>query len=100
VPECCLGFVFRTDVCFFLFRPSADKKSNTSDPYVVVKIFGLKKTAKKKKTAVIKHNLNPVWGEKMSFDVSDVRVEALHFTVFDKDMFGSQFMGQVTLTMK
>ncbi len=36
----------------------------------------------------------------MSFDVSDVRVEALHFTVFDKDMFGSQFMGQVTLTMK
>ncbi len=84
-----------------LLRTSrAAKKTNTSDPYVVVKIFGLKKTVKKKKTAVVKHNLNPVWSEKMTFDVSDVRVEALHFTVFDKDMFGSEFMGQVTLTMK
>jgi hypothetical protein len=86
---------------FFPFsRVPPDKKTNTSDPYVVVKIFGLKKTVKKKKTAVVKHNLNPVWNEKLGFDVSDVRVEALHFTVFDKDMFGSEFMGQLTLTMK
>jgi Ca2+-dependent lipid-binding protein len=66
----------------------------------VVKIFGLKKSVKKKKTSVIKQNLNPVWNEKMTFDVADVRVEALHFTCFDKDMFGSEFMGQVTITIK
>lgn len=97
-----------------------DKKTNSSSPYVVVKIFGLKKTVKKKKTNVVKNNLNPVWNEKMSFDVAgnmmhllwlvvcfshpsivaDVRVEALHFTVFDKALFGSEFLGQITVTMK
>ena len=29
-----------------------------------------------------------------------MRVEALHFTVFDKALFGSEFMGQITVTMK
>merc|ERR1711991_593148 len=75
-------------------------KTGKSDPYVVAKIFGMKKAVKKKKTSVVKQNLNPVWNEKLQFDVVNVRVEALHLTCFDKDMFGSEFMGQVTITLK
>ena len=33
----------------------------------------MKKTVKKKKTNVVKNNLNPVWNEKMSFDVAGDR---------------------------
>ncbi len=49
-------------------------------------------TVKKKKTNVVKGNLNPTWNETLDFPVQDVRIQALHFTVFDKDMFGSDFM--------
>ena len=49
---------------------------------------------------MVKQNLNPTWNEKMDFPISDVKVQALHFTCFDKDMFGSEFMGQVTITLK
>ncbi len=49
-------------------------------------------TVKKKKTNVVKGNLNPAWNEKLDFPVQDLRIQALHFTVFDKDMFGSDFM--------
>lgn len=49
-------------------------------------------TVKKKKTNVVKGNLNPAWNEKLDFPVQDVRIQALHLTVFDKDMFGSDFM--------
>lgn len=55
---------------------------------------------KKKKTVVVKQNLSPVWKESMEFPVQDLRIQALHFTCFDKDLFGSDFMGQLTITLK
>lgn len=75
-------------------------KTGKSDPYVVAKLFGIKSKVKKKKTNFVKQDLNPVWNETFSFQVNDLRIQAIHFVVWDKDTFGSDFMGQVTVTLK
>ncbi|KAI9434954.1 C2 domain-containing protein [Lactarius indigo] len=74
-----------------------DKKSNTSDPFVVVSLFG-----KQFKTPVCYRNVNPTYEKDATFDfpiymslVSELGT--LKFVVWDKDMFGKDYLGDYSL---
>ena len=72
------------------------KKSNrTSDPYVIVKLNG-KEVGK---TRVVDKSLAPEWSATFETEVLEDQVTGceLEFTVWDKDLVGSDSMGVVTL---
>lgn len=80
-------------VCVVKARDLAAKDSSgKSDPYVKVKVAGIKK-----KTKTVKQNLNPEWGETFYFDDVDDRV-AVHLVMYDWDLVGGHdFMGEITI---
>ncbi|XP_048584840.1 myoferlin isoform X2 [Nematostella vectensis] len=70
-----------------------------SDPYVVVGFLG-----SKKKTEVIKDELNPVWNEKFEWDLQKRALspdESLHIQVKDWERLGrNRLLGQATVPLK
>lgn len=75
--------------------PAADPNGK-SDPYCVV-VLG----AQKKETPVIKKTLNPVWNEKLSFNIDPSRKEKLTITVFDWDRVSEDdLLGHVDLDVQ
>ncbi|KAI9094104.1 phosphatidylserine decarboxylase-domain-containing protein [Phlyctochytrium arcticum] len=71
----------------------AKDRRGTSDPFVVAKLGG-----QSNKTSVIAKNLNPSWNETFEFNVSPVLFDAsLDLVVWDKDLIGKDFLGQVSL---
>ncbi|CAG8718476.1 8388_t:CDS:2, partial [Racocetra fulgida] len=67
-----------------------------SDPYAVIRIAN-----KKYETAIIKKNLNPIWNT--TFDIKLVETVIpphITITVWDKDRFGRDFLGEVTIPIK
>ncbi|KAJ3677545.1 hypothetical protein LUZ60_003269 [Juncus effusus] len=60
-----------------------------SDPFVILQLG-----SQKKKTKVISMNLNPVWDEKFSFEVRNLKDE-LRVHVYDEDRIGKDFLGKV-----
>ncbi|XP_076824018.1 extended synaptotagmin-2-like isoform X4 [Clavelina lepadiformis] len=79
-----------------------DEDNNTSDPYVRVYIVPDKKN--RLKTKVIKNNLNPVFDQRLEFDISarEVTRKKLHVTVKNQTGFLSSekvLMGQATIDL-
>ncbi|RIB13834.1 C2 domain-containing protein [Gigaspora rosea] len=75
---------------------AAADKDGFSDPYAVIRVAN-----KKYATAVIKKNLNPIWNT--TFDiklVENVIPPHITITVWDKDRFGRDFLGEVTIPIK
>ena len=52
-----------------------------SDPYVKVALLNKGKRIKKKKTSVIKNNLNPVYNESMLFDLLQEQVDEVDIVI-------------------
>lgn len=56
------------------------------DPYVILEVDGLRGENNRKRTKTVSNNgLNPYWGEEFSFDVLDMDLSFLGFTVMDYD---------------
>jgi phosphatidylserine decarboxylase len=66
------------------------------DPFVIVSLG--RKTFR---TRVVRHNLNPVWDEKLVFQVPKNEVNySLGFTVVDRDNFsGNDYVGRIDLSL-
>ncbi|TPX58616.1 phosphatidylserine decarboxylase [Powellomyces hirtus] len=70
-----------------------DRRGTTSDPFVVLKLGG--QTCK---TKVISKNLSPTWNEEFDFVLTPVSFDAsLGITVWDKDLIGKEFLGQLSI---
>lgn len=68
-----------------------DDVKNTSDPYVKVSLWNNGKKIKKRKTGVLRSNLNPVYNEALTFDISKetlknstIEVIVLHDNILGK----------------
>ncbi len=91
------------DVQVIAGRNLISKDSNGfSDPYCEVYLLdekGEKIKSSKKKTAVIKKNLNPQWNETFSFkDIKPSLFGGIQIDMYDEDKLSSEFMGQVTFS--
>ena len=66
------------------------------DPFVVTSLG-----RKTYRTRVVNHNLNPVYDEKLVFQVQKHEVSySMHFAVVDRDKFsGNDFVGTTTLPL-
>ena len=69
-------------------------KGKYSDPFCVLK-FGRRKM----KTTVQKKTLQPEWREEFVFDGSIFEQPTMSLTMFDKDKFTSEFLGQVEISL-
>ncbi|CAO3619168.1 unnamed protein product [Cunninghamella echinulata] len=71
-------------------------KTGFSDPYAVIRINGKKYT-----TSVIKQNLNPEWNYEFDISLAHNKIPTLiNITVWDRDMFGRDFLGEVNIPFK
>ena len=76
---------------------AAKDSSGTSDPFVVINLNDTKV-----KTKVISKNLNPVWeNEIFTFPIGglDPLDTEIHFKVYDKDKFGTDYMGEFKVVL-
>jgi Ca2+-dependent lipid-binding protein len=82
-----------------------DKKT-VSDPYARVYLLPDEKPGFKRKTRIIKNNLNPVWQETFDYPMSLQAAQSKHLLVNLKDERGlferqsSVFLGEVVLSLK
>ncbi|KAI8336263.1 C2 domain-containing protein [Chlamydoabsidia padenii] len=75
---------------------AAADKSGFSDPYAVIRI-----NSKKYTTKVIKQTLDPEWNFEFDINMHPGRLPVLiNITVWDKDTFGRDFLGEVTVPFK
>ncbi|CAO3630750.1 unnamed protein product [Mucor hiemalis] len=75
---------------------AAADKTGFSDPYVVMRV-----NHKKYKTKAIKQTLDPVWDAHFDIKVAPKKTPTLlAFTVWDKDTFGRDFLGEITIPFK
>ncbi|KAF7727298.1 Multiple C2 and transmembrane domain-containing protein 2 [Apophysomyces ossiformis] len=75
---------------------AAADKTGFSDPYAVVRI-----NQKKYSTKVIKQTLDPVWNYEFEINIVQGKLPTLvSITVWDKDTFGRDFLGEVTIPFK
>ncbi|KAI8099528.1 C2 domain-containing protein [Halteromyces radiatus] len=75
---------------------AAADKTGFSDPYAVIRI-----NSKKYTTKVVKQTLDPVWNFEFDINMHPGRLPALiNITVWDKDTFGRDFLGEVTVPFK
>ena len=65
-----------------------------SDPFVIISVANTRQ--RKYKSQMIPCTLNPVWNEKATFPMIQ-KHESLIFTVWDKDPFTNDYMGEVRL---
>ncbi|KAH9287638.1 hypothetical protein KI387_031755, partial [Taxus chinensis] len=65
-------------------RSLAVRDIRSSDPYVVLKLGN-----QVAKTRVINSNLNPVWDEELTLNISSTTPPSLKVEVFDKDTFSA-----------
>ncbi|KAI8876195.1 hypothetical protein K501DRAFT_262550 [Backusella circina FSU 941] len=61
-----------------------------NDPYVELWVD----EKYKQKTAVINNNNNPVWNQTFTFPLNEGRKHKLYLKVFDKDLIGSDNIGE------
>ncbi|CDH60112.1 hypothetical protein RO3G_11620 [Lichtheimia corymbifera JMRC:FSU:9682] len=75
---------------------AAADKTGLSDPYAVVRV-----NEKKYTTKVIKQTLDPRWDYEFDITVDPQRLpRSFNVTVWDKDTFGRDFLGEVTIPFK
>eukprot|EP00045_Choanoeca_perplexa_P014126 m.164381 g.164381 ORF g.164381 m.164381 type:complete len:1094 (+) comp16577_c0_seq3:100-3381(+) len=84
-------------------KPLRNSKKNhrgeVIDPYVIVKLNGVPADQAEAKTKVINNNgFNPVWKQKMQFNVRLPELALLTFQVYDDDRFnGDDFIASATI---
>ncbi|RCH82904.1 hypothetical protein CU097_004396 [Rhizopus azygosporus] len=75
---------------------AAADKTGFSDPYVVLRV-----NHKKYKTKAIEQTLDPEWNAHFDIKVAPKKTPTLlSFTVWDKDTFGRDFLGELTIPFK
>ena len=87
-----------------------DMKVGTSDPYCIITINPEPKNRiyKKKKTKVIDRDLNPIWNEEFTLNLTSYKVNPDHYAssrvvvdVYDKDTLTSDdFIGRTSWTIE
>ena len=72
------------------------------DPYVKVKVYGVKDDETKAKSKTMKDDaLNPVWNDTFEFQVTRPDVALLRFVVMDRDTWGrDDFVAQYTVPIR
>ncbi|XP_069061681.1 dysferlin isoform X3 [Pleurodeles waltl] len=79
--------------------PNVEKGDKHSDPVASLSFRGVKK-----KTKVIKNNLNPVWNEGFEWDLKGVPLDAgaeLHVVVKDHETMGrNRFLGETRVSLR
>ncbi|XP_048456952.1 dysferlin [Rhincodon typus] len=79
--------------------PNVEKKDRHSDPVVTLSFKGVKK-----KTKVIKNNLNPVWNEGFEWDLKGTPLDAsseIQIVVKDHETMGrNRFLGEVRAPLR
>ena len=73
-------------------RLAAKDTNGKSDPWVEMKFENIHR-----KTPVISESLDPEWNETWEFDC--FLPPSIEFTVWDKDVVGNDFLGQVTIPL-
>ena len=72
-----------------------------SDPYVAVKIYGIKADCQEKKTRHIENNgFNPIWNEEFDFVVNCPELAFVKFTVKDEDVGRDQLIGHYVIRLE
>ncbi|KAJ3300206.1 hypothetical protein HK104_003435 [Borealophlyctis nickersoniae] len=71
----------------------ARDRNGTSDPFVICKLGD-----QVLRTPVVSKNLNPTWNSTFDFTITPILSDAsLSLTVWDKDLIGKDFLGQLTI---
>jgi hypothetical protein len=76
-----------------------DTKTGTSDPFVTLVAEDGGRKSKSQRTHVVSDSVNPEWKEKFEFDVADVNSCVIAVVVKDKDVSGSQRMGELKVEL-
>ncbi|KAF2858396.1 hypothetical protein K470DRAFT_272440 [Piedraia hortae CBS 480.64] len=71
---------------------AAKDRSGTSDPFLVLTLGDAKQA-----TSVAKKTLYPEWNDTLEFSLSDEVKSSLKIVCWDKDRFGKDYMGEVTV---
>eukprot|EP01113_Clastostelium_recurvatum_P039825 TRINITY_DN6128_c0_g1_i3.p1 TRINITY_DN6128_c0_g1~~TRINITY_DN6128_c0_g1_i3.p1 ORF type:complete len:420 (-),score=70.67 TRINITY_DN6128_c0_g1_i3:39-1298(-) len=66
-----------------------------SDPFAVIEAPGMKEM----KTAIVKKNLNPTWNYRWVQEAESRDHFTAHVTVYDDDLIGKDYMGEVDLLL-
>lgn len=70
-----------------------DDSRNSSDPYIKVTLLAGGKKIKKRKTGVVRNNVNPVYNEALTFDLGKELLKAanIELTVVHDSLLGKHF---------
>jgi hypothetical protein len=85
--------------------PVMDWKAGNSDPFVSLSVQEAAsggsegRTSKTKRTHVVSDSCDPEWNEKFEFQVADSSSGVVTLVVKDKDVSGSQVMGEVQIDL-
>eukprot|EP01113_Clastostelium_recurvatum_P039823 TRINITY_DN6128_c0_g1_i1.p1 TRINITY_DN6128_c0_g1~~TRINITY_DN6128_c0_g1_i1.p1 ORF type:complete len:354 (-),score=42.54 TRINITY_DN6128_c0_g1_i1:362-1423(-) len=86
----------RVEILLIGGRNLASKDRNGfSDPFAVIEAPGMKEM----KTAIVKKNLNPTWNYRWVQEAESRDHFTAHVTVYDDDLIGKDYMGEVDLLL-
>lgn len=70
------------------------------DPYVSVSIHGMPRDRVQCRTTTVQNNgFNPIWEQKMEFDIAFPELAVVHFRVFDADLGKDDFIAQAAVPL-
>ncbi|KAK6100671.1 Phosphatidylinositol-specific phospholipase C X domain family protein [Brugia pahangi] len=73
-------------------------KGNSTDPYVVVEIFGCPTDCTEERTRTVKNDgANPAFDESFQFEITVPEMALIRFLVLDDDFIDDDFIGQYTI---
>ncbi|MCP9258442.1 Phosphoinositide phospholipase C [Dirofilaria immitis] len=72
-------------------------KGNSTDPYVVVEIFGSPTDCTEERTRTVKNGANPSFDESFQFEITVPEMALIRFLVLDDDFIDDDFIGQYTI---
>uniref|UniRef100_A0A0K0DG65 Phosphoinositide phospholipase C n=1 Tax=Angiostrongylus cantonensis TaxID=6313 RepID=A0A0K0DG65_ANGCA len=80
-------------------RPrGSNVKGDSSDPFVVIEIFGIPSDCAEERTKTVKNDgHNPSFDESFQFQVSVPELALVRFLVLDDEFIGDDFIGQYTI---
>ncbi|KAJ1374931.1 hypothetical protein KIN20_038138 [Parelaphostrongylus tenuis] len=80
-------------------RPrGSNVKGDSSDPFVVIEIFGIPSDCAEERTKTVKNDgHNPSFDESFQFQVSIPELALVRFLVLDDEFIGDDFIGQYTI---
>ncbi|EJD74132.1 CBR-PLL-1 protein [Loa loa] len=73
-------------------------KGNSTDPYVVVEVFGCPTDCTEERTRTVKNDgVNPSFDESFQFEITVPEMALIRFLVLDDDFIDDDFIGQYTI---